>query len=154
MFCTNCGAQIDDKACICVKCGVFVQNSRNPAPTYTTYQPNYTQPNYPVQNQQNFEPASGEIKIGMLIWSIFNALTMPILGIFAIVLTAMASGETTLDGELKKIRAARILNIISTVIFVLTIIVCVVAIAAVISAVPDIYDEFYDGFYYEFYSTL
>ncbi len=26
MFCTNCGAQIDDKAVICVKCGVATRN--------------------------------------------------------------------------------------------------------------------------------
>ena len=26
MFCTNCGAQLDDKAVICVKCGVATHN--------------------------------------------------------------------------------------------------------------------------------
>lgn len=26
MFCTNCGAEIDDKAVVCVKCGVVVQS--------------------------------------------------------------------------------------------------------------------------------
>lgn len=26
MFCTNCGAQIDDKAVVCVKCGVATHN--------------------------------------------------------------------------------------------------------------------------------
>ena len=25
MFCTNCGAEIDDKAVVCVKCGVAVK---------------------------------------------------------------------------------------------------------------------------------
>ena len=29
MFCSNCGAQIDDKAVICVKCGVATNNLNN-----------------------------------------------------------------------------------------------------------------------------
>ena len=28
MFCSNCGAQIDDKACICVHCGTSVGNTK------------------------------------------------------------------------------------------------------------------------------
>ena len=31
MFCTNCGAEIDDKAVVCVKCGVAVRPAVVPA---------------------------------------------------------------------------------------------------------------------------
>ena len=33
MFCTNCGAEIDDKAVVCPKCGVPVQGANANTPT-------------------------------------------------------------------------------------------------------------------------
>jgi len=37
MYCTNCGAQIDDKAVVCIKCGVPTVNFRqNPSAFGTT----------------------------------------------------------------------------------------------------------------------
>jgi TM2 domain-containing membrane protein YozV len=32
MYCTNCGAQIDDHAVVCVKCGVATQNFKGSPP--------------------------------------------------------------------------------------------------------------------------
>ncbi len=32
MFCSNCGAQIDDKAAVCVKCGAKTANFNQPQP--------------------------------------------------------------------------------------------------------------------------
>jgi hypothetical protein len=35
MFCANCGAEIDDKAVVCVKCGVATTVKQQSAPTST-----------------------------------------------------------------------------------------------------------------------
>lgn len=49
MFCSNCGAQIDDKAVICVHCGVATgAQFQQPQP-----QPQYQQPQQPVFNIVN-----------------------------------------------------------------------------------------------------
>ena len=35
MFCSNCGAEIDDKAVICVKCGVPTNNSNQTSSSFS-----------------------------------------------------------------------------------------------------------------------
>jgi len=67
MFCATCGAEIQDAAVICPKCGV---------PT-----PNFKQPEAPKADQA--KPAVAQIGTGTIVLSYILALLMPILGVIA-----------------------------------------------------------------------
>ena len=60
-YCSNCGEQIDEKAVICVKCGVPVNNSFNNNINTT---PNYTQA--PVQPKQGHGVATASLVLGII----------------------------------------------------------------------------------------
>lgn len=71
----------------------------------------------PYAPQPNGTAASGRISVGMLVWSILNTvLCSRLLGIIALVFTILAEGAVSADDEQKKLRTARILNVIATVI--------------------------------------
>ncbi len=143
MFCSNCGAAIDDNAYVCVNCGVAV-NRGGVAPTY---QQGYVGP----QGQPALEPGSRKLNVGMLVWSIINTLLFGgILGIIGIILTAVASGEVFRQDELKRLKAAKIVNIVSTVLGVLIIALAIFMLVLIIMYSPELIEdpEFYNDFYY------
>lgn len=56
-YCSNCGEQIDEKAVICVKCGVPVNNNMNVAPSYN---------HAPVQPKQGNGAATASLVLGII----------------------------------------------------------------------------------------
>ena len=94
-YCTHCGAELHEEQVICVKCGCMVQNGAPAAPQ---------------------APKKRGMSTGMLIFSIFTLLfcCQPI-GIAAIVFTLLANDAKSDEDEQKKLRTAKILNIIAMV---------------------------------------
>ena len=94
-FCTHCGAQLNENQVICVKCGCMVQSGAPATPQ---------------------APKKRSLNVGMLVFSILNLLLccQP-LGIVATLFTALATDAKTDEDERKKLRIAKILNIIGIV---------------------------------------
>ena len=109
MYCSSCGAQIPDNATFCPSCGL----STNVQWGTSYQQPIYTQ--QPVYAQQS----RFQIPTGMLVWSIISIFLCTIPGIIAAVLTVLAKDATSQEDYDNKIRIAKILNIVSLVIFII-----------------------------------
>ncbi len=153
MFCNRCGNPVGDNDYICNNCGERLPHSNiGAAPNYQQpYQPQYQQPQYqqpqyqqPYPNygyaQQPFgELASGKLNVGMLIWSIANLIMIWPVAVAAIVMTILANGSMTRQEELKRLRTARNLNIISTTIGVVLIIFYISVTVGIISGLPNYY---------------
>lgn len=94
-YCTHCGAELHENQVICVKCGCMVQSGTPAAPQM---------------------PKKRSMNVGMLIFSIVNLLLccQP-LGIIATLFTALATDAKSDEEEHKKLRTAKILNIIGII---------------------------------------
>ena len=124
-FCTNCGTQLDENSKFCPTCGAEQANAQ-PVPAETDYNFNQTfdEPVVP-----EVPKASGNLNILHLVWAIINILAccMP-LGVAALILTVLAKDAPTAEEEAKKIKTARLCNIIGTVSAVVLFIVYIVLI--------------------------
>ena len=120
------------------------QQADNAQPPYNNQpygqQGYYSQPASPYNT-----PASGKTNVGMLVWSIISTVLCCLpLGIVSIIMTATASSAASLFEEQKKLRTAKILNIINNVVMgILTIIIIIIYSAVII--------EMIDGGYYGYY---
>lgn len=118
-FCKNCGSQIDDGSKFCSICGTEQENTEQ-------------QSDNPVYTEPVTKKASGNLNIGMLVWSIIDLLMccMP-LGIVSLIMTIMAQNAATAEDEAGKLKTAKICNLIGTIgmgIFLILYIVLVVVI--------------------------
>ena len=102
------------------------------------YDPNAYNPNgynpYGFQNQP--APASGNLNVGQLVWSILNIIfcCLP-LGIFSLVMVIIAKGAATLEEENSKLKTAKTLNLIGTIVGgIITILYIVLYVVIFISA--------------------
>ncbi len=88
MFCSKCGAEIDDDALICPKCGCGTAN--------------YTATNTAKETSTSLEAQKNTLKtLGTL--SIVFSLLIPIVGlVFAIVLLVKLAGVTSINEEERK----------------------------------------------------
>ena len=124
-FCSNCGTQLDENSKFCSNCGAE-QASVQPVPAETDY--NFTQTfDEPVVPE--VPKASGNLNILHLVWAIINILAccMP-LGVAALILTVLAKDAPSAEEEAKKIKTARLCNIIGTVSAVVLFVVYIVLI--------------------------
>lgn len=148
-YCNNCGERIADDAKFCPSCGTKIndpnqentykppveepsvqenaQETKTPTTQPTDYQNSHYIPYNPYNSnlyqQPQVEKASGNINVGMLIWSIINTLMccMP-LGVISLIFTIIANSASSAAEEKSKVKIALILNIIGTASFFLLII--------------------------------
>ena len=148
-FCPQCGANVPDGTPICPQCGIQLTAQQPQQPQYQ--QPQYQQqaPQQPYQQvpQGGYQmppqspygmplsaPASGQTNTGMMVWSIITILFCTVLGVISLIMTITAKNEMTAEGEQKKLKTAKILNLIGTIgggLFVLIyVVIIIVGIAA------------------------
>ena len=129
--CPQCHANIPDGSANCPQCGAVIGAPQAPVNNQVPggYQqpPMYQQPpvNQPYQQPMYQQPpmyapygpggASGQTNTGLLVWSIINIVMgfMP-LGIAALVMTILAQSADWASQEKRRLRAAMVLNIISS----------------------------------------
>ena len=128
MICNKCGAQNPDNNQFCIACGAQLDTAGGYQQPPVYQQPDYQQP--PAVNPSavygapgSFDPPSGTLSVGMLVWSIINIVCCcgSVLGIIGLVFTIMAKGAKTLQEEQSKLKIVKILNIIGSVINVLVV---------------------------------
>ena len=119
-FCSNCGAQLEENAKFCSSCGVSTDASVEAAPASVAADEAIVTEPAPAK-------ASGNLSIGMLIWSIINlvACCMPV-GIAGLLFTIFAKDAPSAEEEAKKLKTAKICNLIGTIGGVFYIVFCVV----------------------------
>ena len=102
-FCSNCGNEIENDAKFCSFCGAQ-QNSEKENPA-----------DIPIEDFAEKKP-SGQLNVGMLVWSIINLLLccQP-LGIASLIFTILANGTKTAEDEAKKLKIAKTCNLIGTI---------------------------------------
>ena len=119
-FCKNCGAELSADQKFCANCGSAVESA--PAPEAIEEPAVVEEPvavEAPVAVAEPVaaeEPVKAGLNVGMLVWSIINLLfCCQALGIASLILTIMAKSATSPEDEAKKIKSAKICNIIGTV---------------------------------------
>lgn len=102
-FCPKCGSFMENDAKFCPSCGTNMQEAENATPVAE-----------PVILE--VKPKERSLNVGMLVWSIINvALCSMPLGVAALVTTITAKSADDDVTEQKRLRSARICNIIGTV---------------------------------------
>ena len=120
MKCNKCYGEYDEGANYCPHCGEPLKNTQSVPEATAEQPPVYEAPQYDAPPNCSTvpvdAPSSGVLNTGLLVWSIINtAVCCQLLGIIALVLTILAKGESTAAGERKKLKTARILNLIGTI---------------------------------------
>ena len=102
-FCRNCGTKMEENAKFCHVCGTAqaTTETENNLPPITAFPSPFP---------------SHSLSVGILVWSILNLLfcCMP-LGIVSLIMTVAAKDAPTAEEEAKKLKAAKICNLIATI---------------------------------------
>ena len=110
-FCRNCGHEIEEDVKFCPECGTNqeIKKAAEPVEDFTVD----TSPVFP--EEPIIPPASGKLNVGMLVWSILNIVfcCLP-LAIVSLVFTTNAKDAPNAQEEEKKLKVARICNIVNT----------------------------------------
>ncbi|MBQ8731358.1 MAG: zinc ribbon domain-containing protein [Oscillospiraceae bacterium] len=135
-FCTNCGKELPEGAAFCTNCGSATA-AQPAAPQVEEPQaaPQYQEPAYqyvptPEYTYAEVPETSGPRKLatGQLVFSIINIVLGCctcggfIFGVIALILTIVAKGSKTDEDAAKKLKAAKILNIVGIIISALAVI--------------------------------
>lgn len=129
-FCRRCGNEIKEDAKFCHACGMKTEPTYKPAPAPA---PAPT-PVAPIIQTPTPEKSSGVLKISMLIWSLINLLSCcSPLAIAGLILTILAKDASTAEEERKKLKSAKVCNLIATIISVICVIIYALYIWAIIS---------------------
>lgn len=130
-LCKNCGKQYENSSNFCPYCGAVreeetqtVQNDMGQTtenvPEYDLYQYDQSALSF---NEVPEEKPSGELNVGMLVWSILNTVICcggP--AIAGIILTVIAKNSGTANAEKGLLKAARIINTIASILAVFAVI--------------------------------
>lgn len=105
-FCKNCGAELKEEDKFCPSCGSEQAAENTTEPVFENVPPIADIP----------AKASGQLNVGFLIWSILNILfcCMP-LAIVSLIMTVTAPNAATAEDEKKKLKTAKICNLIATI---------------------------------------
>ena len=116
MFCKNCGHQLKDGQKFCPSCGTAVAGE--PRQETVCAEPINTEKLY---TEPTPEVKQTKLNVGMLVWSILNTVFgswLPVFGIIGLVMTVTAVNTTPESAE-KKLKTAKIMNILGTILAVL-----------------------------------
>jgi uncharacterized membrane protein YvbJ len=122
-FCKNCGAELPNDAKFCTSCGAPAQENETVTATPVVNETVYTETPAPKERTLN---------VGMLVFSIINtALCCWVFGIIAIIMTVLAKSADTDEDESRKLRTAKILNILGVILgFVISVAYIVIIVVA------------------------
>ena len=110
-YCSNCGSKLEENAKFCLACGTKADNA------VETAEPVEAEIPAPVETITEAPKASGNLNVGMLVWSIINmVICCAPLAIPALIMTILAKTASSAAEEVKKIKTAKTLNIISTIV--------------------------------------
>ena len=127
-FCRRCGNEIKDDAKFCHACGMQTE------PIYKTAPAPAPTPVAPIVQTPTPEKSSGVLKMSILIWSLLNLLSCCApLGIAGLILTILAKDASTAEEETKKLKSAKVCNLIATIFSVIVIVIYALYIWAIIS---------------------
>ncbi len=104
-FCKNCGHEVNETDKLCPACGSAQEGAAESFANTVTY-----------ADSPAMERASGQLNTGHLIWSILNIIfcCMP-LAIASLIMTLLAKDAPTAAEEKKKLKTAKICNLIATI---------------------------------------
>ncbi len=118
-YCSSCGTQIEDTTLFCPNCGVDTNVA-----TATV-----------VQNGVQDDAPSGILNVASLVWSIINlVLCCQLFGIISLIMTILAKSAGTATEEQSKLKTAKTLNLVGTILGVIIIVVYVVLVVAGVMA--------------------
>ncbi len=137
-FCPNCGIRIVENAKFCHYCGTAQKKYKpigkknivpeaeevdfkdaEPAPEEKAPAPAIATPELPT----------GKLSVGMLVWSIINTIMCCApMGIAAIIFVAKAENAATAEEEKKKLKTAKVLNLIPAICYLILLVFYIVTI--------------------------
>lgn len=119
-FCKQCGSQLNDDDRFCPNCGATVESESNEGVGNNNGNVNPVQNNANGADPLNYSTPEGtgrKMNTGMLVWSIINiVLCCAPLGVWALVMTIMAKNATSDEEMQKKLKIAKVVNIISAIV--------------------------------------
>lgn len=135
-FCTHCGTQVGDNDKFCPKCGASLGNAGGTQGTYD---------NRDNPGNKPFDPPSGRINVGMLVWSIICIFLCTPFGVWALVMTITAKNAPTAEEEQKKLETAKTVNIVATVIGAVLVVIELIITVITMATVGSIFFGFWDS---------
>ena len=110
-LCPNCGASVENGAIFCTSCGSSIHTNDGAPETPATPVNEEV-----VYNTPQTAPKARELNVAQLVWAIINIVLccMP-LGVAGLVFTIMAKDSPDDATEAKRLKNAKIFNIIATV---------------------------------------
>ena len=123
MFCKNCGNRLEESHKFCPFCGVAISSDgsvENVACAETTSAEEVYAETIATETlcgEPAPKPQKAKLNAGMLVWSIINmalAEWLPVFGIIGLVMTIQAA-NTTVELSAGKLKIAKIMNILGTV---------------------------------------
>ena len=110
-YCSNCGVKLEENAKFCLACGTKADGA---VETVESVEPEIPTP---VETIPEPPKASGNLNVGMLVWSIINmVICCTPIAVPALIMTILAKTASYAEEEVKKIKTAKTLNIISTIV--------------------------------------
>ncbi len=117
-YCSNCGSKLEENAKFCLACGAPVEQTNTDTNTNTLH-------TAPVENTTPAPAkASGVLNMVQLVWSLINLLLCCTpLGIASLIMAILAKDAPSAEEEAKKLKTAKICNLIGTIVGAVIIIV-------------------------------
>ncbi len=126
LYCQNCNQYLPDGTTYCPRCGAGSLMQVAPPPPYPPTDPNFahppTDPNFSYPPYGNpYQPSvygSHKVQAGLMVWAIILIVSScgSLFGILSLIWLLLAKDEFYACEEQKKIKTAKIFNIVGTVV--------------------------------------